>query len=142
MNRTMVYTVSLTLFCASAHANVTPASAATPPAAVSATTTPATVPANAAPAVITPAAQPSAPVAQPAPVINCQYRISAETRQIEQPLLITWTEKATVQSFDFNPATMEEQLAQLKDCFTEQGWQGFNDALQNPVILTLLNRKI
>ncbi|NSL17842.1 DotI/IcmL/TraM family protein [Tatlockia micdadei] len=41
-----------------------------------------------------------------------------------------WAEKAAEQSFDFDYNTMDSQLAALKSCYTEQGWQGFNDALQ------------
>ncbi|CEG56024.1 DotI/IcmL family type IV secretion protein [Legionella fallonii] len=70
------------------------------------------------------------PQAQPAPVINCEYKISAQTKSIEQSLVLTWSEKAVVQAFDFAPATLDSQMQKLKLCFTEQGWAGFNSALE------------
>lgn len=84
------------------------------------TTAPAT---TAAPTITTP---PTA-VVQP---INCNYKIPAETTKVEQSLITQWAEKAALQSFDFDNATMDKQLADLKPCFTDQGWQSFNDALQ------------
>ena len=70
------------------------------------------------------AATPTAP-----PVINCKYHISPDTVTISPSVLSTWAEKAAVQSFDFTPATLDAQLAELKPCYTDQGWQSFNDAL-------------
>lgn len=91
-------------------------------------------------------AEPAAPAAEPSsapesasvipspqpikPVINCQYHIPSDTTNIDQNTIQTWVEHAIIQSFDFNPSTMDEQLAALKSCFTDQGWQGFTDALQ------------
>lgn len=63
-------------------------------------------------------------------VINCDYKIPAETKNIEQSLVMNWAKKAVVQSFDFNPDAIDSQVQQLKSCFTDQGWQGFNAALQ------------
>ncbi|KTC68262.1 IcmL-like protein [Legionella birminghamensis] len=62
-------------------------------------------------------------------VIDCNYRIPAETTQIEQALVIKWASKALQQSFDFDFNTIDQQLASLKNCYTDQGWQSFNDAL-------------
>lgn len=85
----------------------------------------------AAPATATPAAQPSSIPAPQAPAeINCKYHIPAETTNIEQSVITTWAGKAAVESFDFNPATIDEELGQLKACYTEPGWQSFYDALQ------------
>ncbi len=67
---------------------------------------------------------------QPAPVINCEYKIPATTKHIDQPLVVTWSEKAVVQAFDFAPASVDAQMQKLKACFTEQGWTGFNSALE------------
>jgi hypothetical protein len=63
-------------------------------------------------------------------VINCSYQIPAETQSIDQSLVITWSEKALTQAFDFDPNNIETQLQKLQACFTEQGWTGFNAALQ------------
>ncbi|HAT6936046.1 TPA: type IV secretion protein IcmL [Legionella pneumophila] len=70
------------------------------------------------------------PSQQTAPVMNCDYKISAETKTIDQSLVLTWTEKAIIQSFDFDPATVDAQLQKLQTCFTDQGWLSFNSALQ------------
>ncbi len=67
---------------------------------------------------------------QPAPVINCEYKIPATTKHIDQSLVLTWSEKAVVQAFDFEPAAVDTQMQKLKVCFTEQGWTGFNSALE------------
>lgn len=74
---------------------------------------------------VAPAATPKAPAE-----INCNYKISADTKNIEQSLVIDWAKKAVVQAFDFNPDTIDGQIQELKNCFTDQGWQGFNTALQ------------
>lgn len=41
-----------------------------------------------------------------------------------------WAAKAVTQAFDFNPTNLDSQLQKLQLCFTEQGWTGFNTALQ------------
>ncbi len=95
-------------------------------------------PAVQTPTVQTPAAQtpevqqtPTVqPQAQPAPVINCDYKIPATTKTIEQSLVLTWSEKAATQAFDFDPATLDTQMQKLKTCFTDQGWTGFSSALE------------
>lgn len=65
----------------------------------------------------------------PAP-LNCQYHIPAATTNIDNKLVSDWGVQAIVQSFDFSPQTLPTQLAMLQNCFTDQGWKGFNDALQ------------
>ncbi|WP_298627163.1 DotI/IcmL/TraM family protein [uncultured Legionella sp.] len=73
----------------------------------------------------------TAPVEQQAPpVINCDYKIPAETKIIDQSLVLTWSEKAVTQAFDFEPASLDAQLQKLQSCFTEPGWTGFSSALQ------------
>lgn len=92
----------------------TPVTTATPPPASPSTTAPATTPA--------PATPPQA--------LDCHYRIPAETTHIEQTVVMKWAEKATEQSFNFDPSKLDKQLEELQACYTEQGWQGYNDALQ------------
>ncbi|HAZ7573520.1 DotI/IcmL family type IV secretion protein [Legionella sp. PATHC032] len=75
-------------------------------------------------------AQQQVPSQQTAPVVNCDYKIPAETKAIDQSLVLTWAEKAIIQSFDFDPATVDAQLQKLQACFTDQGWLSFNSALQ------------
>lgn len=68
--------------------------------------------------------------AAPAAPINCEYKISPETKTIDQTLVMKWATKAVTQAFDFNPNNLDTQLQKLQACFTEQGWTGFNTALQ------------
>ncbi|RUQ91495.1 DotI/IcmL family type IV secretion protein [Legionella septentrionalis] len=77
-----------------------------------------------------PTTPPPANTVPPENTINCQYRIPAENTNINEALLTTWAEKAVVQSFDLDAATLESQLNELQPCFTEQGWQSFNEALK------------
>lgn len=91
-----------------------------------------TTPPPAQPATIpttTPVKESTIPTPQAPPLINCKYHIAATTTSIDQSLVSTWAGKAAVQSFDFNPATIDDQLADLKNCYTDQGWQSFNEAL-------------
>lgn len=74
---------------------------------------------------MTPTAAPQTP-----PVIDCNYKIPADTKTIDQTLVLTWSQKAIIQAFDFNPETMDAQLQQLQACFTDQGWSSFSSALQ------------
>lgn len=62
--------------------------------------------------------------------INCSYKIPAGTKVIDQSLVLQWSEKATIQAFNFSPASLDTQLRDLHNCFTEQGWNSFNTALQ------------
>lgn len=115
MNKTVITTALLTILGTPTYA------ANTPPAASPAESpTPTTVTTSAS----TPSALPSPPT------VDCNYHLPAGTATVEQTLLSTWAQKAAVQAFDFNPATIDSQLAVLKACFTDQGWQSFNDALQ------------
>ncbi len=79
---------------------------------------------------LAPATPATTPTPQPPQAINCQYRIPAETTSIEETLISNWAKKAAVQSFEFSPTKIDEELVVLKSCYTDQGWQGFNDALQ------------
>ncbi|MCW8409984.1 DotI/IcmL family type IV secretion protein [Legionella sp. PATHC035] len=68
--------------------------------------------------------------AAPAAAINCEYKIPPETKTIDQSVVMQWAAKAVTQAFDFNPTNLDAQLQKLQACFTEQGWTGFNTALQ------------
>ena len=83
------------------------------------------------------------PMTQPAPTIpptasqplvtvaiNCDYKIPAQTKTIDQTLILAWSQHAAIQAFQFDPNTVDAQLQKLQNCFTEQGWVGFNSALQ------------
>lgn len=80
--------------------------------------------------------QPVAPAIPPVPapvqpVINCDYKIPAEMKNIDEALVRTWSEKATMQAFDFDPLSIDSQIQKLQACFTDTGWSGFNIALKN-----------
>lgn len=70
------------------------------------------------------------PTPAPAATINCEYKISPDTKTIDQSLVMKWAAKAVTQAFDFDPNNLDAQLQKLQSCFTEQGWTGFNTALQ------------
>ena len=71
-------------------------------------------------------------VAQPAAnqAVNCEYKLPAATKVVDQALVLDWSEKATIQAFSLDPAALDAQFTKLQPCFTEQGWTGFNTALQ------------
>lgn len=132
MNKILLSPVLCALLVATANAADTPApttSAADTTSSVS--STPAAPPAPApAPATTTAASttvEAAAPAAAP---IDCNYHIPAKQTAIDTALITTWAEKATLQSFSFSPATIQNQLDALKPCYTDAGWKGFNDALQ------------
>ena len=128
MNKTILTTSILTILCSSTYAAAgsQPAPAAQTPAATIAPATPTTAPAPeaGAAAAVTPS------VALVPPPINCKYHIPADNTTVDQKVLSTWAAKAAIQSFEFNPASIDQELVDLKSCYTDPGWQGFNDALQ------------
>ena len=62
--------------------------------------------------------------------MDCSYKTPPQTTHIDQSIVTQWAEKATQQSFDFENESIDKQLSALKPCYTDQGWQSFNDALQ------------
>ncbi|WP_078061533.1 DotI/IcmL family type IV secretion protein [Legionella saoudiensis] len=92
-----------------------------------------TPPATPTPGPTTPPTTPAAQVAPaPAPtaVIDCNYKIPAQLKTVEQSVVLAWSEKAVIQSFSFDPNTLDAQMQKLQTCFTEQGWTGFSTALK------------
>lgn len=61
--------------------------------------------------------------------LDCTYKIPASMKQVDAKLVVEWSTNAVKQAFDLDFNTMDDQLKQLKNCFTDQGWQGFNEAL-------------
>ena len=61
--------------------------------------------------------------------IDCTYKLSATTPITEAELAL-WAQHAAVKLFDYSFDTLDQKLENLKSCFTDQGWLGFNDALQ------------
>lgn len=134
MKNTMLCGALLTLVCAQIQAETTQQ----PVPANTSEKSPAPVAPAPSPNVQAVPAQPiKQPAVQPIPTekpktptaINCDYKISRETKTIDQSLVLSWTEKAVIQAFDFDPSHMDQQLDQLKVCFTDTGWNGFKSAL-------------
>lgn len=90
------------------------------------TAPPVTAPANDIPVLETPEVQNTA---QPAQTLNCEFKIPAKTA-VEQSTVADWSKNATMQAFTYTADSVDAQLESLKKCFTDQGWQGFNSALQ------------
>lgn len=144
MKNSLLCAALLSLMCTQAQADNTPQTTNQPPT-TNGQTTPAgavVVPTNqptvqsgqlptVTPSSVQPTSQPTITgQPQPATVINCEYKIPAETKVIDKTLVLNWSEKATLQAFDFDATTLDGQLLKLQPCFTEQGWTGFNTALQ------------
>lgn len=124
MKKTMLWGALFALICTQVQAEVT--QQPTP------SQNPGTTSAPETPVAKEPVAAQQIPAIQPqaAPVINCDFKIPAQTKTIDQSFVVTWSEKAVTQSFDFNPINIDNQVLKLKACFTDQGWTGFNSALQ------------
>lgn len=123
MKKTILWGALFALVCAQAQAETNP------PANTTTTTT--TVTTNAADKpVVQQTTQTTTTQPAVAPVVNCEYKIDPSIKVVDSSLVINWSEKATIQAFDFNPTTIEDQMKKLQNCFTEQGWTGFNTALE------------
>ncbi len=83
--------------------------------------------------------------AQPAPqvpaVMSCDTHFPKDTKVIDSAIMESWATTAALQSFRFDPASIEPQLLALKPCYTDQGWQGFNDALKKSGNLDAIKSK-
>lgn len=60
--------------------------------------------------------------------INCEYKIEP-TAEVNNNIVIIWSEKAAMQSFNYSSANIDNKLQELKNCFTEQGYTSYTDAL-------------
>lgn len=66
---------------------------------------------------------------QPSPnKIDCNYSIKASEKVLDD-VVKTWSENAALQTFNYNSENIDAKLQELKQCFTEQGWIGYNEAL-------------
>lgn len=118
MKKTLLSPVLYALLVASTHADTLPQTNTAPDSTSNVSSTPAAPTPEAVAAPATPTA------------IDCNYHIPANQTSVDMTLVTTWAEKAALQSFSFTPATIQIQLDALKPCYTDQGWKGFNDALQ------------
>jgi hypothetical protein len=137
MKKTLLWGALLTILCSQAEAGDTTSN---PPAAQPAVqetnaakpvdAQPATQPVQAAkPVEMQSAVQPVQAAPVTAPIINCNYKIDPNNKTIDETLVQSWSEKATTQAFNFAPTSLDAQMQDLQSCFTEQGWNGFNAAL-------------
>ncbi|HDV5710310.1 TPA: DotI/IcmL family type IV secretion protein [Legionella pneumophila] len=62
-------------------------------------------------------------------VIDCDYKISPEISHIDSDIILNWAEYAAILSFNFNFASIEDQLNRLHACYTEKGWAQMQNAL-------------
>ncbi|MCX7117518.1 MAG: DotI/IcmL family type IV secretion protein [Legionellales bacterium] len=118
MNKTLLSTTLLALLSSTTHADNPAMLGKTP---TSTLPTP-TLAQPATPSVTTTPATPQS--------IDCKYTIPAQTAHVETSVISTWAGNAAVQSFNFDSTTLDASLNDLKTCYTDQGWQGFNDALE------------
>ncbi len=122
MKKTILWGALLTLMSTPVLADVTqPVAPGTTPGAMVPSMSP-------PPTQALPSVQPAQPAANV--VINCDYKIPSQTKVIDQSVILSWSQQAVIQAFTFNPDTLDAQMQQLQACFTEQGWSGFNNALQ------------
>ncbi len=70
------------------------------------------------------------PTSSVLPTIDCHYQFAKDLTTIEPTVVETWAKNAAIQLFTFNNTQLTEQLKELKFCFTDQGWQGFNTAFE------------
>ena len=56
--------------------------------------------------------------------------VPKDTKIIAPDLVEHWATQAALQSFHFEATPIAPQLLSLKPCYTDQGWQGFNDAFK------------
>jgi len=64
-----------------------------------------------------------------AETVSCDSHFPTETQTIDSATIEAWANQAAIKSFTLDHASMDNQLVQLKACYTDQGWQGFNDAM-------------
>ena len=76
-----------------------------------------------------------AAVAQPRPPIDCLYHLQTPISDNELSL---WAQYAALKSFEYSFDKLDDQLQKLKLCFTDQGWTGFHEALQQSGNLSII----
>lgn len=62
--------------------------------------------------------------------IDCDYKTSAEIKNINQAIILAWAEHAATQSFNFDSKSIDTQLKKLQSCYTKQGWDKFINAFE------------
>ena len=104
-------------------------SATNPAPATPATTNTSTTPATTNTSTTPSTTQTQTTTTSPVTTITCEYKIAPEKTDIKPELIKTWAQYATKKSFDMNAGQLDQQMEELKNCYTKQGWEGFQSAL-------------
>lgn len=123
MKKPMLYTALVALFCTTSHYALAASNNVPPPQSETNSQKPETTAS---------ATTPSTP-----PKVDCSFKITPNSL-VDKAIILPWAEKATQQSFDFKYDAIDKQLTALKACYTDQGWQSFNDALQKSGNITAI----
>ncbi|MCW8397736.1 DotI/IcmL family type IV secretion protein [Legionella sp. PATHC038] len=62
--------------------------------------------------------------------IDCDYKVSAETNEINQNIILDWAQYAVIKSFNFDSEAIDLQLKKLQACYTDQAWYEFISSLE------------
>ncbi|VEB36915.1 DotI/IcmL family type IV secretion protein [Legionella cherrii] len=65
-----------------------------------------------------------------AELIDCDYKVSAETHEINENIISDWAQYAVTKSFNFDSEAIDLQLKKLQSCYTEQAWYEFISSLE------------
>ena len=60
--------------------------------------------------------------------INCDLEIDPKAK-VKNETVIIWSEKAAVQTFNYTNENIDNKLQEMKNCFTDQGYSSYQDAL-------------
>ncbi|CAM2994026.1 IcmL-like protein [Legionella steigerwaltii] len=63
-------------------------------------------------------------------LIDCDYKIPVEMKNINQDIISDWAEYAVTKSFDFDSESIDTQLKKLQSCYMEQSWYEFINSLE------------
>ena len=85
------------------------------------------------------AAQPTATAIKPLSHMDCMYQLHEP--MVSDKELSLWAQYAALKSFEYSFDKLDVQLQTLKACFTEQGWVGFHEALQQSGNLSIIKNQ-
>ena len=137
MNKTILYTAMLTILSSAGYAADASQPTTPSPTQKPAVGSPQADVLQALPEAM-PSKNPADTEAKATTTIDCKYKIPASTTSIDEATVKTWAQSAAIQSFNFSPPSVDDELGSLKNCYTDQGWQGFNEALQKSGNITAI----
>lgn len=62
--------------------------------------------------------------------IDCDYKVPAETPEINDNIISDWAQYAVTKSFNFDSEAIDLQLKKLQSCYTDQAWYEFISSLE------------